>query len=217
MWVVICANNRLQYAKPPPGGVVALAKVYNFDKFVPKLLHDDESKSLVTIACAFSVSNACTQAYGSPSLSGWKTFSQPFVQRLRQALSNGYGVAVGIPVFASWALSGYSYKLPFPVPSNDMVTGYHALSAVSFTTDSSNCTERADLNVYWDASSGSLKDAGCVILRNSWGADAGRLPAVTLHCAPNYGLRRKWIPQYASCIPHAVPVVGIAGIVCRWR
>lgn len=171
-----------KYAKPPPGGVVALAKVYNFEKFVPKLLHNDQSKSLFTIACAFSVPNACTQAYGTPSLVEWKAFSQPFVRRLRHVLSEGFGIAIGIPVFASWSLTGYPYKLPFPVPTNDAVTGYHAMSAVSFTVTSSNCTDRSDLNVYWDTDSGSLKDAGCLILRNSWGDDAGKCRACVKCC-----------------------------------
>lgn len=189
--------------------------MYSFNKFVPKLLHDDQSKSLVTAACAFSISNACMQAYGTPSFEHWKTFSQPFVRRLRQVLSEGYGVSVGIPVFGSWALSGYSYKLPFPLPTNEFITGYHALSAVSFTTTSENCTTRDDLNVYWDADSASLQDAGCLILRNSWGADAGKTHCKASSVCADGVCRRQWLSQHACCIFNTVPVLGVTRFVFR--
>ena len=164
-----------KYAVAPPGGVVALSKIYGYDTFQPKILYHNEDGMLDAIACSFSIENACKYAYSSAfDETSWKPMSYGFVTRLRQALSDGLGVAIGIPVFDEWSMSGYSYKLPFPVnPNTAQVTGYHAMAGVNFTLTSDECTEFSNLNVYWDGS--QMADAGCVTLRNSWGEHAGDL------------------------------------------
>lgn len=162
-----------KYALPPSNGVSSLAKVYGYDKFQPKILFHEEQKMLKAVACSFSIEGTCLLAYGEHTYDNWKTMSLGFVTRLRQALADGLGVAIGIPVFYSWARSGYSYRLPWPVAVDEQITGYHALSGVNFTLTSADCTDNAALNVYWDGT--ALADAGCVILRNSWGENAGEL------------------------------------------
>ena len=160
-----------KYAQAPAGGVAALARIYGYNTFEPKILFHDQSKMLHAVACSFSIERTCATAYGSHTAANWQSMSEAFVKRLRQALMDGLGVAIGIPVFASWARSGYAYQLPFPVDVNDQVTGYHAMAAVNFSLTSEECTGRSDLNVYWNGS--AVADAGCVTLRNSWGESAG--------------------------------------------
>ena len=172
----VLSNVFQKYAQAPAGGVAALARIYGYDTFQPKILFHDETKMLDAVACSFSIEGTCALAYGAHTAANWQTMSEGFVKRLRQALMDGLGVAIGIPVFASWAMSGYAYRLPFPVSVDDQVTGYHAMGAVNFTLTSDECTDRSDLNVYWDGS--QMADAGCVTLRNSWGETAGAVKCV---------------------------------------
>lgn len=167
----VLSNVFSKYAQAPAGGVAALARMYGYDTFQPKILFHAQDKMLDAVACSFSIDGTCALAYGDHTAENWQLMSEGFVKRLRQALMDGLGVAIGIPVFASWAMSGYAYQLPFPVDVDDTVTGYHAMAAVNFTLTSEQCTSASDLNVYWDGS--QVADAGCVTLRNSWGEDAG--------------------------------------------
>jgi hypothetical protein len=162
-----------KYVLPPPGGVVALAKIYGFDRFGVKLLHTN--KTVVdAVACAFSssIEGSCENTYGAFSEASWDSFSTLYVTTIRRWVSAGLSPVIGIPVFDTWSADGYPEILPFPVPDTAKPIGYHALAICNFSLTTDDCASSlntAHYNVYGAAHS----DAGCLKLRNSWGEDVG--------------------------------------------
>lgn len=162
-----------KYVLPPPGGVVALAKIYGFDRYGVKLLHPNDTV-VATMACAFSVDVevSCEEAYGGFTDLSWSSFSSQYVKTMRGWVSAGFAPTIGIPVFDTWSSTGYSSIIPFPVPSTAKIIGYHAMAVVNFTTTTTDCVSNIQtqaLNVY----GAQYLDAGCLKLRNSWGNDVG--------------------------------------------
>ena len=170
-----------KYVQAPPPGVNAAGRQTGYAEFGVKVVWPFEPPGLMggetnvtdVLNCAFSVEGSCeVLPHLRHTMFTWIVNAWRFMDVVRRWIAAGYAPVINIPVFSDWSAASYPYIIPYPPAPGATPIGYHALTAVGYSSNSAHCGVHVSLNTVLNPNLQAI-DGGCIILRNSWGPSVG--------------------------------------------